>query len=177
MLQVSVANFIKNHRLARHQYHKLDGKVLSLFPETRFSYADLMLADFAANKDALQETADYLNTAGNAKGIKLQPLKQFRNTVLPENFDTTTIFQKVQAIRLISEPLNLMIHHLESGNAKASWVLPLYESLMKDLSNFKASPHVGRCFSEETISNIETAIKERWEGNRSSTNKSLASSI
>lgn len=170
----AVATFIKGHQEARNNYK---GKKLRLFPDTRFSYADLMLGDFIENQEHIQDLADYLQRNSNSaevKKINKNALTTFLNTINGHQ-DTAdeSNFRRVTALRKITKPLNKMIHHLEGGKSKASWIFPLFEALMKDLSTFKDDALVGRCFDLYRIGEIDKAIEERWLGHRSSTGRRL----
>ena len=68
--------------------------------------------------------------------------------------------KKVEAIRGISGLLCKMIHHLESSKARTSWVVPLFDALVKDFIAWKNSFAARKYLTQKTMLDIETPINK-----------------
>jgi hypothetical protein len=68
-------------------------------------------------------------------------------------FDNELV-EHVKAVRLLKQPLSIFIHHLERPGTRASWLIPLYEALLQDLSVWKENPQVTHCFGTVVQSDV-----------------------
>ena len=106
-----IAVFIKSYRKVKMAYKRIiqrdHGTMLSIFPDTRFSYADLTIGGVEKNFKHLQTLIDEdrwnLNTR---KGTPEAKSLRFKNLVSNWQF-----FDKVRAVRGITRPLCKLTHH------------------------------------------------------------------
>eukprot|EP00977_Amphora_coffeiformis_P024636 scaffold16502_cov177-Amphora_coffeaeformis.AAC.9 len=76
----------------------------------------------------------------------------------------THFFNKVKCVRGITQPLSIFVRHLDQPGARASWLLPIFEALEKDLFVWCDDTTTGEYFSEDTVSVIKTVFEKRWKG-------------
>ena len=68
-------------------------------------------------------------------------------------------------VRKIVEPMSKIILHLESSQAKSSWVNPLFRALIKDFIFWKEQAST-RYLQSETKKAVGRMITDRWFGSR-----------
>lgn len=73
-------------------------------------------------------------------------------------------FNKVKCVRGITQPLSIFIRHLDNPSTRASWLLPAFEALEKDLVVWCDDTTTGEYFMEETVRAIKSAFEKRWKG-------------
>jgi hypothetical protein len=161
-----VAVFVKSHRLVKAAYKRISqqvnpkGTMLPLFPQTRFSYADLTLQKFVRNDHVLRSLIDETKfKAETCHGINVAKVDAFTTIC-----NSPSKAEKVRALRHITGPLCKMIHHLEQNRTRASWIFPLFTALQKDCEVWKERNEVIRWFRPATIGFVSQKIKHRWHG-------------
>ena len=177
--------FVRNHGLIKNAYQELctrpdagqkPGTMLVIFPETRFSYADLMFCEFEKNIHYLQKLAELGNFDNHlAKNISSNQTERFKVLVsgdidqmhqLGINYNSPLI-DFVRAIRKLSHPLSLLIHQLEATNAKSSWINHLFVGFIKDHSEWQNKISVKACVDDQSRQKIREIIRNRWFGDGS----------
>ena len=160
----AIAVFVKGHTRVKAAYQCIisgsnGGTMLKTFPDTRFSYADLML-QVVNNRKNLSNLMDEEQYASNTVAdINVKKREEFEGYV--GNF---SFMEKVETLRGISGPLRKAIHHLESAKCRASWVYPMFIAVLKDYDVWKQKYATKRCFGEETIKKVYQVIMGRWLG-------------
>ena len=142
--------------------------MLKLFPDTRFSYGDLMIQQYIHNKYFLETMCTtecgfnaICNRIGNTK------VTAFKDIVTPvfasvnRNLDA-----KASLIHQLTGLVCKMIHHVEQKKCKASWVNALFFALMEDFDNWCNQYQVTRIFDTDMIQEINDVLINRWHGCR-----------
>jgi hypothetical protein len=77
-------------------------------------------------------------------------------------------FRQVKALRKLSQPVSVFIHHLETPGARASWLFPLFAALKEDVQTWMEDIQVILTFSPDTLFKVESAVERRWLGEHGS---------
>ena len=161
---IAIAVFVKGHTRVKAAYQRIisgsnGGTMLKTFPDTRFSYADLMLQQVVNNRKNLSNLMDEEQYASNTVAdINVKKREEFEGYV--GNF---SFMEKVETLRGITGPLCKAIH-LKSAKCRASWVYPMFIAVLKDYDVWKQKYATKRCFGEETIKKVGEVIMGRWLG-------------
>ena len=106
--------------------------MLKLFPDTRFSYGNLMIQQYIHNKYFLETmcmTECGFNTICNRIGnIKVTAFKDIVTPLFVS--ENSNLDAKASLIHQLTGLLCKMIHHVEQKKCKASWVNALFFALM-----------------------------------------------
>lgn len=81
--------------------------------------------------------------------------------------DHQEFFLKVKNLLDLTEPLCSFVRHLRDIRCRASWVLPAFEALRKDVSTWCDSTTVDLSFFLETKQAVQEAINANYSGTRS----------
>ena len=76
-------------------------------------------------------------------------------------------FSKVKQLRKLTQPLSILIHHLERADARASWLIPLFNGFLVDVDEWcKPQPNPVRLYFhfDNTFNMVKRAITKRWNG-------------
>ena len=116
----AIAVFVKGHTRVKAAYQRIisgsdGGTMLKTFPDTRFSYADLML-QVVNNRKNLSNLMDEEQYASNTVAdINVKKREEFEGYV-----GSFLFMEKVETLRGITGLLCKAIHHLESAKCRAS---------------------------------------------------------
>ena len=174
----TVATFIRSHRRVKNLYKAFckiprigsdkKGTMLKLFPDTRFSYGDLMIHQYIFNKyflEAMCTTGCDFDTICNK--IMRSKVKAFKDIVIPLFASANTnLDAKASLIHQLTGLVCKMIHHVEQKKCKASWVNALFFALMKDFDEWCNEYQVTRMFDTDVIQEINEVLINRWSGCR-----------
>ena len=138
-----VATFVRSHRRVKLHYRDMclvpkpgttkKGNMLKLFSQTRFSYGDLMIQQYLANKYFLERTfvgATRYNAITSK--ISSSQVSMFKDIVVPGIGANRHLDVKAELIHRLTRLVCKLIHHVEQKKCKASWVNALFFALMKD---------------------------------------------
>ena len=158
----SIAVFVKGHKYVLGMFKTLigtKGRMLVLFPDTRFSYAYLMIERVLCNLIRLREMIHDPKWTEVKKGINAAALNNFEALV------KDLIFEK--KLGLMSQALSAIAsttHHIESRGARASWVFPLVVVCYNHVKDWSEREDVKFYFTDETREEITSKFAARWEG-------------
>ena len=142
--------------------------MLKLFPDTRFSYGDLMIQQYIQNKYFLEQmctTGCGFDTICNKIGRnKVTALKD----IVAPKFGSVNrdLDAKASLIHRLTGLVCKMIHHVEQKKCKASWVNALFFALMEDFEEWCNEYQVERMFDVDVITEINDVLINRWRGCR-----------
>lgn len=157
----SIAEFIKSHKYALAAFKKIigkDGQMLTLFPSTRFAFADLTVYRCLKNKGNLEQLIDSESWQDIRKSINEGLVEQFEENVT--NLSST----KMSVMHEIFGSVSKIIHHLESVKARSSWVYMIVNAIMNHFNEWAGKSRTIRNLKSETIGKVKNAIISRWLG-------------
>ena len=176
--------FVREHRIVKKAYLRLcnnpepggkKGTMVLMYPDTRFGYVDLMLESFQLNIGVLERLVDEDNFEKViANKISTKKVNIFIGLIqkdenkfagYTETWLTDNLIGKVKNIRKIVEPISKIILHLESSQAKSSWVNPLFRAWIKDYISWKEHAWT-RYLQNDTKKSVGMMITDRWFGSR-----------
>ena len=174
----TVATFVRSHRRVKNLYKTLcktprigsdkKGTMLKLFPDTRFSYGDLMIQQYIQNKyflEAMCLTECGFDTICNRIGKS--KVTVFKDIVTPVfASENRNLDAKAELIHQLTGLVCKMIHHVEQKKCKASWINALFFALMKDFDDWCNDYQVIRTFDTDEIQEINGVLINRWNGCR-----------
>ena len=162
----TVVTFIRSHRCVKAAYKRLaktvdpPGTMPTLYPKTRFSYADLTLQSYERNYRVIQLLTDEETfDSSTLEGVNVDKAEEFKEIV-----EGYRLLDKVKALRLLTGPLCKIIHHLEKGKTRASWIYPLFEAFYEHMKWWKDNSSVVREFDGNTRSKVMGLFNKRWNG-------------
>ena len=172
-----VAVFVRSHRRVKNLYLQVCkiprlgggpvGTMLKLFPETRFSYGDLMIQQFLDNKYYLEQTILHEDFEEVCESITDRKVNEFKDIVQPSIVSNNRYFDhKVSFLHDLTKLVCKMIHHVEQRLCKASWVNALFFALMKDFDEWSNDNQVQATFDTDFIQAVNQALMDRWRGER-----------
>ena len=147
------------------------GNMQKLFSQTRFSYGDLMIQQYLANKYFL-ERMFVGATRYNAITSKISSsqVSMFKDIVVPGIGANRHLDVKAELIHRLTRLVCKLIHHVEQKKCKASWVNALFFALMKDFEEWSDDREVERFFDVDTISAVHDVLINRWHGSKTHAN-------
>ena len=158
-----IAVFLKSYRKIKNCYKKIiekeKGTLIPLYPETRFSYADLTMQKITKNFRNLQLLIEDSNWSSNVTAVPETKRTRFINLV-----ESWEFLNKIQAIRGVSSPLSKMTHHFESSRVRASWIYPMFRALLNDVECWADKDSTKRVFNSSLREEVKNKIILRWEG-------------
>ena len=177
----SVAVFIKSHRRVKKLYIDIcrtvmvgtvgNGTMLKLYPDTRFSYADLMLQQYLRNKLYLEQLILHPEFEDICLKISSCKVDEFKDIILPSiTSDNHRFDRKVALLHDLIKLVCKLIHHVEQKLCKASWINALFFALMKDFDAWSNNNHVQATFDVDFITAVHKALTDRWRGEREGDN-------
>ena len=163
----SAVKFVRNHQKVKAAYTRIaeeeGGTQLKDFPETRFAFCHLTLKSLLGPQDknvaVLQKLINDDDWAAITQDTRRSLIDKFEALVSDVSF-----FQKIKQLLKLTGPICTFIHHLEREGARASWLLPAFEALEKDLAVWADDITVGLYFSRTTRNNIKKAFRSRYRG-------------
>jgi hypothetical protein len=163
-----VVKFVRHHEKVKRAYVRLAtvgrGTILVSFPDTRFAYTDKMFEALLGPQDRNIEVFSALLAEPEWHGTLTDGIAHHLLVEFGLNVSDPEWFKKIKCLRKLTQPISIFIHHLERPGARASWLLPAFEALEKDLSVWTTSTTTRLLFEQETIEAVTTAFRRRWVG-------------
>lgn len=165
---LDIAKFVKGHRMVRAAYERIMKDVpgatrQKTFPITRFAYCDKTLEHVVgkklANLQVMQNMVSEENWQTTCSGVAGNKAEIFKETIMSDKFR-----EQIEAVRLLTQPISVFIHHLERPGARASWVIPLFDALKKTLSKWQNTLSVKSALSADTCNLVVEAFLRRYKG-------------
>ena len=148
-----------------------NGTMLKLYPDTRFSYADLMLQQYLRNKLYLEQLILHPEFENICLKISSRKVDEFKDIILPSiTSDNHRFDRKVALLHDLTKLVCKLIHHVEQKLCKASWINALFFALMKDFDAWSNNNHVQATFDVDFITAVHKALTDRWRGEREGNN-------
>ena len=173
----SVAVFVRSHRRVKSLYLTVckiptlgggrNGTMLKLFPDTRFSYRDLMIQQFLDNKYYLKQTILHEDFEDICQSITAHKVNEFRDIVQPSVVSDNRYFDhKAFFLHNLTKLVCKLIHHVEQRLCKVSWINALFFALMDDFDEWSNDIQVQNMFDTDFIEAVHQALMNRWRGER-----------
>ena len=135
------------------------GKLLVLYPNTRFAYADLTVQRVIENQVNLWKLIDDPAWAELEKGVNKTALVAFKSYI-----NSPLLFEKFSSMHAVTGLMTQTTHHIERCGARASWVSPLCSALSDDITAWQTKNATFRYFSADTRNQVMTKFIVRWDG-------------
>ena len=160
--------FILNHSKVKEAYKRIakelkKGTMVKLFSETRFAHIALMLDSLLGDDDC---NIDIMRAMiledkwerGTCAGINAGEIEAFRTLVQDTDF-----IAKVKCLSQLFSIASAYVHHQETPGIRASFILPLYKALERDVEVWIEKKGRNN-FMAPTMASIRDCIRVRWIG-------------
>jgi hypothetical protein len=91
-------------------------------------------------------------------------IKQVFDNTFELNVNDEQFFTKAKKLRVLTKFLSQFVHHLESTGTRASWILPAFEALGKDIEVWCTSIDARTNFEAVTIAAVRATFSARYRG-------------
>ena len=158
---LDIAKFIKGCKYVLKAFKRLigkDGRMVAIYPLTRFSYAALTM-DRVANNSAPIQTLVSENAwkATTTQGMKPAQRTKFEGMVAAYPWTKTIL-----ALNGVFTPMSLTTHFLETRGVRSSMVNRCFAALRVDFTNFKDDDRVKSNFKPKTLKDLINAYDTRY---------------
>ncbi len=150
------------------------GTMVKLFPGTRFAYAALSLDSLIG-----AEGSNWANIqsmilkpqweSGTCSDIDIDEVETFRSLAQDDGF-----LGRIKAVQKLFSILSAFVHHQETPGTRASFVLPLFKALRKDVNVWVTRKGSDTDFNKRTLEAIKQKITNRWMGHNDSTGRKIS---
>jgi len=162
-----IAELVQGHASVKAAFERImENKKGSLVPmvppQTRFTYADILCStviggDEEANigiyQILIKEPGWLTNT------LKARSREKFERIVT-----STAFYRKVRVLRELTGLLCKAIHDMESSTFRASYVMPMFLAIERDVENWCESTEAALGFDDETRQLVLDKVHCHWEG-------------
>ena len=158
---LDIAKFIKGCKYVLKAFKRIigkDGRMVVIYPLTRFSYAALTM-DRVGNNSAPIQTLVSENAwmATTTQGMKPAQRTKFEGMVAAYPWTKTIL-----ALNGVFQPMSLATHFLETRGVRSSMVNRCFASLKMDFTNFKDDDRVKSNFKPKTLKDLINAYDTRY---------------
>ena len=136
--------FVKSHRRVHRAFKNrvgTSGRLLKLFPATRFGYCALMLQRVIENRRALDNIISNYSDPDPwfdvCEGIDADEVEKFERNI--RNFE---LWKMLTCSYDLLSPVSAAIHHIESNSSVSSWIYLLVTSILKDTKQWLSLIHI-----------------------------------
>ena len=163
-----ISSFVRNHGRVKKAYKRLQKKYQGstmqvTFPDTRFALMHLLLVSVrgedAVNIELMRELVNEECWSDTSHGISEALTREFVSLV-----NDLAYLKQLNNLTKLSDPLAKFIHHFERTGARASWVLPGFKALEKDMEAWVADASVQLSFRTDTLNAVVQKFEARYEG-------------
>jgi hypothetical protein len=141
---LDIAKFIKGCKYVLKAFKRLigkDGRMVAIYPLTRFSYAALTMGRVAGNSAPIQTlVSENAWMATTTQGMKPAQRTKFEGMVAAYPWTKTIL-----ALNGVFQPMSLTTHFLETRGVRSSMVNRCFASLRMDFFKFKDDDRVNQC--------------------------------
>lgn len=156
-----ITKFVHNHKYVSAEFDRIIGEkglTLTLFPATRFAYADLTIFRVIKNSGNLEKLIDSDQWPSATSSISAAERKKFENMINDAPWRRLTVMHDIFGC------VARATHHIESCGARASWVYMLCTSIIVYCDSWGLKPKTRLYFGEDVIKKVKEAVIRRWMG-------------
>ena len=138
---------------------------LRFFPDTRFSYAYLMIESVVANRVVLLQMIEH-DIFVEARALLANPAGRKKMDDCAALIGNNALWTRLRTALLVLRPVSSVIKYLGGDSVPISHVYPCYQALVDDWKQLKES-EIDTVLGTGTYMAMKAALDLRWKGNPS----------
>ena len=157
----AITKFVLNHKYVGAEFNRVCGEnnlTLTLFPATRFAYADLTIYRVIKNSGNLEKLIDSEQWSSATASVTKKELEKFESVI------NEAPWRKMNTMHDMFGCVARATHHIETCGARASWVYMLCSAIVVYCDTWGAKKTTKLYFDDNVVAKVKETVLRRWMG-------------